>query len=310
MNRKQKIVFFSGLGVVVALIVLIIVLLVNDRSASNSGDEDSLIDKSEQVDSLQNAYDELELVNEYKELEADFSQYEEQQKYLKNDTLVRQYNDAKKRVESLLKELKSEKRSNQENREKIKQLQAEIATLKDIVRHYLEEIKRLGEENEGLKHEIEQVSARNQELSSQVTAANASNERLAQTVSVAKKLNITGLSMTAYNKGGKPEKKIKKAMQLGVNFTVAPNNTASPGKKTFYVRVLSPEGSLVGGGPSFTIDGAHVQSSGSRQAEYDNGELRVTVYVNVSSSLTPGSYTVEAFCDGNRLGSTHVTMKN
>lgn len=149
MNRKQKIVFFSGLGVVVALIVLIIVLLVNDRSASNSGDEDSLIDKSEQVDSLQNAYDELELVNEYKELEADFSQYEEQQKYLKNDTLVRQYNDAKKRVESLLKELKSEKRSNQENREKIKQLQAEIATLKDIVRHYLEEIKRLGEENEG-----------------------------------------------------------------------------------------------------------------------------------------------------------------
>ena len=309
MNRKQKIVFFSGLGVAVALIVLIIVLLVNDRGASKSGDEDSLMDKSEQVDSLQNAYDELELVNEYRELEADFSQYEGQQKYLKNDTLVRQYNDAKKRVESLLKELKSEKRSNQENREKIKQLQAEIATLKDIVRHYLE-IKRLGEENEGLKQEIEQVSARNQELSSQVTAANASNERLAQTVSVAKKLNITGLSLTAYNKNGKKEKKIKKAKQLGVSFTVAPNNTAAPGKKTFYVRVQSPEGSLVGSGPSFTIDGAQVQSSGARQSEYDNGELKVTVYVNVTSSLTPGSYTVEAFCDGNRLGSTHVTMKN
>ncbi len=31
---------------------------------------------------------------------------------------------------------------------KIKQLEGEIATLKNIVRHYLEEIKRLGEENE------------------------------------------------------------------------------------------------------------------------------------------------------------------
>lgn len=313
MNRKQKIIFFTGLGVTVALIVLVIVLMVRDNRAASEQDTTEitgmeLLDSSDfRVDSLQNAYDQLELTNQYRELEADFSQYEEQQKYLKNDTLVRQYNESKKRVESLLKELKEEKRSNSQNREKIKQLQAEILTLKDIVRHYLEEIKRLGQENEGLRQEIQQVSARNQELTSQVESATESNARLTQTVQRARKLNITGLSLSAY-KNNKSEKNITKATQLGVSFTVAPNNTASPGMKTFYVRVLSPDGSLIGGQGSCSYQGASVPVSAAVSKEYSNEELRVTVYVPMNVTPTPGSYTVDVFCDGERLASSHFTL--
>lgn len=316
MNRNQKIILFSGIGVAVILIVVVVVLMIRDMHPSNDDNlEDSLMTVDsligdERADSLQNEIYQLELQGQFRELEADFSQYEDQQKYLKNDTLVRQYNDAKKRVENLLAELKTEKRSNSENREKIKQLQAEIATLKDIVKHYLEEIRRLGEENSTLKAELQQATSRNEELTSQVSAANASNERLAETVKIASKLNITGLSMQGYNNKDKAEKKLKKVTKFGVSFTVAPNNTASAGNKTFYVRVLSPEGTLIGGGPSTSVGGASVQTSAAKSAEYDNRELRMTIYVSANVTLTPGAYTVDVICDGNRLGSTSVTLSN
>lgn len=304
MNKNQKIIVFSGLGVAVALIALIIVLIVNNnRSVADANEAQA------RVDSLKLVNDQLLLTNEFERLNADFSQYEDQQVYLKNDSLVQKYNEARLKVEGLIKELNSEKRSNSQNRKRIQQLEGEIKTLKGIVKHYLEEIKRLGEENEGLRQELQQVSQKNEQLSTQVTAATRSNEELSQTVKLARKLNITGVSLNAYNKKGKKEKNVTKARQLGVSFIVSPNNTAAPGMKDFYVRILSPEGSLLSGGGSFKIDGQSVQATAHRQVEYANDEISVSVYWDVNTTLTPGDYTVEVFCDGYRLASRHFTMK-
>lgn len=304
MNKNQKIILFSGIGVAVCLVALIIVLIVNNNRTTEAAN-----DAQARVDSLALVNDQLVLTNEFNRLNADFSQYEDQQVYLKNDSLVQKYNEARMKVEGLLKELNTEKRSNSQNRARIKQLEGEIQTLKGIVKHYLEEIKRLGEENEGLRQEIVQVQQKNEQLSTQYTAATKSNEELSQTVKLAKKLNITGVSLSAYNKKGKKEKNITKARQLGVSFTVSPNNTAAAGMKDFYVRILSPEGSLLGGGGSFKLDGQSVQSTAHRAVEYANEETSVSVYWDVNTTLTPGDYTVEVFADGYRLASRHFTMK-
>ena len=198
MNKNQKIIVYGGAGVLACLVALIIVLIVTNSSRTNQVNE-----ARAQADSLLLANDRLLLTNEFNQLNADFSQYEDQQIYLKNDSLVQKYNEARLKVEGLLQELSAEKRSNEANRKRIKQLEGEIATLKGIVKHYLEEIKRLGEENEGLRQEIQQANQRNEQLASQVTVATRNNEQLSQTVKLAKKLNITGLSFHAYNKKGK-----------------------------------------------------------------------------------------------------------
>lgn len=308
MNKNVKIIVYTAAGVLVALIALIIVLIVNDNHNAVARNE-----AEARADSLAIANDQLVLTNEFNQLNADFNQYEGQQIYLKNDSLVQKYNAARMKVEGLLRELNAEKQSHNKDmaasRAKIKKLEGEISTLKGIVRHYLEEIKRLGEENAGLKQEIAQVQQKNQQLSTQVTQATASNEQLTQTVKLAKKLNITGLSLNAYNKKGKKEKNITKARQLGVHFTVSPNSTAAPGMKTFYLRIISPEGSLLSGGGSFTIDGQSVQATASRNLEYANEEMSASIYWDVNTTLTPGDYTVEVFCDGYRLASRHFTMK-
>ena len=308
MNKKLKTLIIAAAAVLLALIALVVVLIVN-----NTRNTDAVNEATARADSLAIANDQLLLTNEFNQLNADFNQYEGQQIYLKNDSLVQQYNEARMKVEGLIRELNEEKsRHNKDmnaSRAKIRKLEGEIATLKGIVRHYLEEIKRLGEENAGLKQEIQQVQQKNEQLSSQVTQATTENKELTQTVQLAKKLNITNLSFRAYNKKGKNEKNITKARQLGATFTVSPNNTAAPGMKTFYMRIISPEGALLGNGGNFSIDGQSVQSTAQRAVEYANDEITVSVYWDVNTTLTPGDYTVEIFCDGYRLASRHFTMK-
>ena len=304
MNKTQKLIIFGGAGTVLCLIALVVILIIN-----NSTRTDQVNQARAEMESLRLANDRLLLTNEFNQLNADFNQYEDRQIYLKNDSLIQKYNEARLKVEGLLAELDEQKKNNAANRQRIKQLEGEIATLKGIVKHYLEEIRRLGEENEGLRQEIAQVTERNQELTSQVTKATSQNKELSQTVKLAKKLNITGLSFQAYNKKGKVEKNITKARQLGVSFIVSPNNTASAGMKDFYIRILTPEGVLLGGSDSFQLDGANVAATAKRQMEYSNEELSVSVYWDVDTTLTPGDYTVEVFADGYRLASRHFTMK-
>ena len=304
MNRNQKILIYGGSAALLLLVALVVILII-----SNATRTDEVNQAREEMESLKLANDQLLLTNEFNQLNADFSQYEDRQVYLKNDSLVQKYNEARMKVEGLLSELNNEKQNNAANRKRIKQLEGEIATLKGILKHYLEEIRRLGEETEGLRQEIAQVTEKNQQLTSQVTQATTKNEELAQTVKLAKKLNITGVSLQAYNKKGKTEKHITKAKQLGVSFIVSPNNTASPGLKDFYVRILTPEGALLQGGGSFQIDGTTVAATAHRQMEYANEEMSVSVYWDVNTTLTPGDYTVEVFADGYRLASRHFTMK-
>ena len=307
-KKKLKVLLIGGILAVLCLVGLIVVLIVNNNRSTQVANE-----AAAKADSLAVANDQLLLTQEFNQLNAEYNQYEGQQIYLKNDSIVQKYNEARLKVEGLLRELNAEKKSHNRDmaasKAKIKQLEGEIATLKGIVKHYLAEIKRLGEENAGLKQEIEQANQRNTELSTQVTQARQSNEQLTQTVQLAKKLNITGMSFNAYNKKGKVEKNVTKARQLGVSFTVSPNATAAPGMKTFYMRIISPEGTLLGGGGSFTIDGQTVAASAQRTVEYANEETHVSIYWDVNTTLTPGDYTVEVFCDGYRLASRHFTMK-
>lgn len=303
MDKRQKTILFAGIGVIVALIVLAVALIFR-----NSRQNSEFNEVQAQLDSLQFANDQMKLTNEFNQLNADFKAYEDQQIYLKNDSLVQKYDQARLKVEALLKELNAEKRSNSQNKQKIKNLEAEIATLKGIVKHYLAEIKRLGEENEGLRKEIEEINQKNEQLSSAVTTATTKNEELTQKVQLAEKLTLTGVSLQAFNKKGKVEKKVKKAKQLGVNLTITPNNTAKPGMKDVFVRITTPEGVLLKGNGSFIYDGARLEYTAKRQVEYANEELSTSVYWDVNSSLTPGEYTVEIFIDGNRLVSRRFNM--
>lgn len=304
MTRNQKIIFFGAIGVFLALIALIIVLIVKNAKANKAVENNN----QELIDSLRQ--ENLNgLANEFNLLNEQIDMYERSGITISNDTLLQQFNEAKERMRIISEELEREKRSNNVNREKIRQLEAEIVTLKGIAKHYLEEIRRLNNENDSLRTRLDAQTAINQTITQENESMRTSNARLTQTVQIAKKLNISGLSLQGYKKNNKQEKNIKKAAILGVTFNVLPNQTAEAGRKMFYVCIYSPEGYLLGSGPSFSYDGATVQSTQAKEEEYGNQGISVAIYWQVNTTLTPGTYKVEVFADGNKLGSGSFNMK-
>ena len=298
MEKSRKYVKLGGFIVILALIGLLALALGACGGQSKS-------EMQAQIDSLKLENDKLQLQGEYEQLNTEFEQYENQAQYLRNDSLIEKYNEAKNKVEQLLVELKTQKIT---SGKRIEELKGEIATLKKLMRHYVAVIDSLSKENAGLKAENAEIKEKNQQLTSTVNDYSQKNEVLNQRMQLAEKLNLTGLTFTPLNKKGKKEKKIGKAVQLLVSFTIPQNNSTPVGEKTFYVRIVSPEGNVLGGDKTFSFEGGNVAYSDKKTIEYDQQEVSLSVYHNVSTVLTKGTYIVEVFVDNYRLSSRSFSM--
>ena len=242
---------------------------------------------------LQN--EQLQLKQEYENLSNEFKNYESQTQFLNNDSLLIKYGEAKDKVEKLLTELRTQQIT---SNKRIKELQSEIETLRGIMRHYVQVIDSLGRENAGLKAENEKIRSQNKQLTSQVNQATKENEDLSKRMTLAEKLNVSGVTLTALKSNGKTEKKITKAKQLKVSFTIPQNNSTPVGEKTIYMRITSPEGFLLGENGSFPFEGGQVAYTERKTFEYAGMEIPdMAIYWNVNTTLNAGTYTVELFLD-------------
>lgn len=277
----------------------------------------SLTAKNKALEAERTAREQAELDREQALMNADFDQLyrefadlENQRISIMDDSVKRQltekYEAAKLKVEKLQQELKNQKNK---SAAEIKKLKDEISTLRALLKHYVEEINRLNKENEALRSENTEIKQENQRLSSQVTETSRKNEQLSQRMTLAEKLNVTGVQLTALNKKGKNEKKVKNAKQLMVTFTIPQNNSTPVGEKTIYMRLISPSGQLLGNGGSFSFEGASVPCSAKKSIEYAGEEIAgIHIYWDVNTALTPGDYTVELFADNYRLVRRSFTL--
>ena len=254
---------------------------------------------------LQN--EQLQLKQEYENLSAEFQNYESQTRFLNNDSLLIKYGEAKDKVEKLLTELRTQRIT---SNKRIKELQNEIETLRGIMRHYVQVIDSLGRENAGLKAENEKIRSQNRQLTSQVSRATKENEDLSKRMTLAEKLNVSGVTLTALKSNGKNEKKITKAKQLRVMFTIPQNNSTPVGEKTIYMRSTGPEGYLLGENGTFPFEGGNVAYTERKTFEYAGQEIPdMAIYWNVNTTLNAGTYTVELFLDDYRLASREFTFE-
>ncbi len=300
MNKK----YF--LWVAAALILLLVGAIVFSVVQVTSLKKEVNVARAEN-EQLQLTNEQLTLSNEYDAINSEFSRYENQAVQLQNDTILAKYTAAKNKVEQLIKELNSEKTKSSK---RIKELQDEISTLRALLRHYIAQVDSLGRENAGLKAENAEIRNRNEQLSTQVAEVSRKNETLNERMTLAEKLNVTGVTLSALKGNGKNEKNITKAKQLKVTFTIPQNNSTPSGAKTIYLRITSPEGSLLGNAGSFPFEGGSVPCTAKKTIEYGGQEISgITIYWDVNTTLTPGDYTVELFADNYRLTSRHFTMK-
>ena len=254
--KKLRLTIILGMALALA-VVAIVVLTTMTTSKMRQLELDN--------EQLQLSNDQLALSNEYETLNHEFAQYENQSMLLQNDSLVEKYTAARAKVEKLLQELNNEKTK---NAKRIKQLESEISTLKGILRHYVAQIDSLGKENAALRDENALIKNRNQQLSARVATESKKNEQLSERMVLAEKLNVTGLNLVGLKKNGKNEKNITKARQLMVTFTIPQNNSTPVGEKVIYLRITSPEGTLLGNNGTFEFEGATLPCTAKKTIEY------------------------------------------
>ena len=110
---------------------------------------------------------------------------------------------------------------------------------------------------------------------------------------------------------GKKAKVIKKMEQFVVDFRISKNITAPVGEKTIYVRIMKPDDDILlkSRADVFTFEGKEINYSMKKLVEYDGEELPVTMYWNIEEFLSPGTYRVDIFADGNLIGRKSFTLE-
>lgn len=246
--------------------------------------------------------DKKEMENEYQDFA---NQYSEMMTKINNDSIIAQLTQEQLRTQQLLKELKETKSA---DAREITRLKKELANVRAVLRQYVIQIDSLNRLNQHL-------TAENTKVKADLEASNRANEvlsadkaSLTEKVAIAAQLDASNINLTPINKRGKTEKKVGKAKQLKVDFTIARNVTAQSGIKTVYVRITTPTGTTLAAG-NFPYENKNLQYSIKKQIEYNGENTPVTVYWNIHEVQSAGTYRLALFCDGQMIGQKAFNLK-
>ena len=235
-------------------------------------------------------------------------QYEGYKFSVSNDSLVALLTTEQAKVQRLMEELRTVKST---NAKEIARLKKELATLRKIMRNYVIQIDSLNRANEQLKVEKNEAVKKYRQASTTAASLKREKEKLTERVTLASKLDATSISVTPVNSRGKLAKRIKKMEQFVINFKNAKNVTAPVGEKVVYVRIMKPDDDILvkSRGDVFTFEGKDINYSIKKMIEYEGEEVPVTMYWNIEEFLSPGTYRVDIFADGNLIGQRSFTLE-
>ena len=125
-------------------------------------------------------------------------------------------------------------------------------------------------------------------------------------------MDATAIHIRPVTSRGKDAKKIDKIAQLVLTFHLAKNITAPVGEKNIYVRIMRPDDDILTKPNSgvFAFENKHISYSMMKTIEYEGEELPITMYWDVAEYLSPGTYRVDIFADGNLIGRKSFTLQN
>ena len=249
--------------------------------------------------------DKESLEDEFNELSL---QYEGYKFNIGNDSLLNLLSTEQAKVQRLQEELRTVKAT---NTKEIARLKKELQTLRKIMRNYVVQIDSLNRANEQLKVEKNEAVKKYKQASSTATTLKKEKEKLTERVTLASRLDATGINVTPVNGRGKKAKVIKKMEQFVVDFRISKNITAPVGEKTIFVRIMKPDDDILlkSRADVFTFEGKEINYSMKKLVEYDGEELPVTMYWNIEEFLSPGTYRVDIFADGNLIGRKSFTLE-
>ncbi|MBO5875686.1 MAG: hypothetical protein J6Q20_04095 [Alistipes sp.] len=248
-------------------------------------------------------YRELEVVRDSikNDLTNLISEYDSLQ--YQNDTISARLIEANELVE----QLKYERRLNYN---RLRAYEKEVGTLRTVMKRYLRQIDSLNSLNKKLINE--NVSYRKE-----ISSANLRAERAEEKASELKNkvqqgaiVRARDIMLVALNAKGNPVSRVRTATTLRIDFTLNANELATPGSREVYVRITSPDGYILSTEqtPSFEFEGGKLSYSASRNVDYQNEDLDVSIFYN-GSGFAAGTYKVQLYSGGYLMGTSEVALR-
>ena len=251
-------------------------------------------------------FEKEQLEEEYEDLAL---QYDGYQINIQNDSLADLLAQEKKRVQDLREELRITKAT---DAKKINALKKELATIREVMVGYVHQIdsldrqnKQLAQENREVREQYAAVQEENQSLTEEKT-------KLTEVVSRASMLEIADFTCTPLNKRDRKTSIFSQIQKLQFDFDVLKNITTAPGIKTVYLRILTPDGSVLQKNQADVFsyeNNDQMEYSVRKEFEYAGERLHLTLYWPVEETLDKGYYNADFFIDGNLVGSFPFHLK-
>ncbi|PWT99526.1 MAG: hypothetical protein C5B52_10380 [Bacteroidetes bacterium] len=193
-----------------------------------------------------------------------------------------------------------------------------INSLNGKIEEYVQEIERLKGENATLTTANQTLTTEKQQLTDTLTTTQAAKKDLEGKVDVGSTLNASNFQIAAINQKSNGKEvtttKAKRADKFRISFDVE-NRLATTGTKDLYVIVTNPEGKVVteeglGSGSFTTREEGDKTFTNKVSVDYEQGKKKsVSFDLKQTEKYTPGTYKVEVYQNGFKIGDGSVTLK-
>lgn len=274
------------------LLIILLLLSVGFNIYQYSSKNTIIIESKNERDSLITARVDIE--KELNETYSELNQYKGENARM--DSLLSIANtDLQSYENKIASLLKSEINKDQLNKKLLEELK-EIKKLRD---QYLEKIDNLLAENSRLKKD-------NSDLNTKVEQISKDLQNTVNTASILRVeyLNISSLKKK-FNDKYAPTLLAKRTNKFDICFTVLENKIAKSGTRTVYLRLISPNGKVIGdralGSGSFNDvkSNSQMQFTLSKSLDYTNANANICMtWESAGEKYDVGIYTAEIYIDG------------
>ena len=237
------------------------------------------------------------LLNEYQDLYLDYDSLKNQ-----NTDLSDKLELERERIAQLKEELQTVKAT---NARRIKELQEELTTMRTVMRSFVMQIDSLNQRNIQLSNENKDMRTKVAQVQQSYKQLEKEKETLSEQVTIASRLEANSISVEGLTYKEKKTTAYKKVTKIKVSFQIAKNGTAKVGMKNIYIRITRPDNHLLmhSKNDTFKYEDTNLNYSAMRAVEYGGEEASYYIIYDVDSGeLMEGSYDVEIFCEGERIG--------
>ncbi len=273
---------------------------------------------------LGSLYYNFKLSNETNKLEADVKNVStEKENILKDlEELKNSYDAALAENTTMSDELIAEREKVVQLMEEVKRTKGDVSSLSKYKQMYFT----LESKNKALMQEVESLKAQNQELTTDLDSTKVvleesknynkvlvgQNEELSKTVEKGSKLSVLNLQTAAYKQKSSGKEietdKARRADLLKVSFTIAENNIAKSGDKTYYVQVIDSKNNVLGDKVTTSFGDKSLTYSFLTTVQYENKTVKVTENLK-GSNFEKGTYFVNIFDKGELVSKSSFTLK-